>query len=670
MNCYFPCSGTNDGSIGPMINLPVYPRGFLYSKDAIVLPADAGHFQKQSTAYGTFWFSPDTEHYHLEAQGRVVVLVGEAIYVNLSESESNTEIIVPRILDLWAKKGLKAVEDYLYDLAGRYALFLLDSQNQHVYQDAHGMRSIYYMNTEPIVASHESLIAPIAGNKENDSVLGNFWLALKWRQTSYSGVMALLPNHRLNADLGTTERFFPFRENPFTSESFEKKISMIERLWQEQIRLLAKKYDIAISLTGGLDSRVSLSMSRAHWDEISAFTYTVSGKPKSAWAQSLAKDETLVQQILKVVDVPHEFLYLKDEYRLTDEENKIADKNSAGSHGRWLIKAYREQVVGKNTIHLRANLHETARNYFHQYRNTRNPIAGLQRLLSVAAVQKDPSLKPKLEQVKKAFNLEIQAAGLSSLPKSYEPLDMYYWEARQARWFSEVFNETDAAFDTYIPFNHRRIIDLALSFSADQRKEGFLFKELINRNSPILNFFGINETQNLYEKNRSKAVRKPIASSDLELERKLWLIDAAGNETTSIVVGREFFLPATHALKGQSAEVRWRLDELAGTESVDVRLDIENKYQRVEGRDHLILQIKVDGNSVMTQDLSKWGYKFGVTLTSLPSTSVVAASILSLRNLQKDSWEKASRTFIDIHVEPSQYETPTIVTDNPTAIQV
>src|SRR5699024_2890083 len=86
-------------------------------------------------------------------------------------------------------------------------------------------------------------------------------------------------------------------------------------------------------------------------------------------------------------------------------------------------------------------------------------------------------------------------------------LDLFYWEDRMGRWHSEILNETDAAFDTLLPFNVRAIIEVALSFSIPEQKSDYLFKELINRNHPILNFYGRNEKLNLYEKQKKIELR-------------------------------------------------------------------------------------------------------------------------------------------------------------------
>src|SRR5699024_12461082 len=64
----------------------------------------------------------------------------------------------------------------------------------------------------------------------------------------------------------------------------------------------------------------------------------------------------------------------------------------------------------------------------------------------------------------------------------------------------------------FLSFNMRSIIDISLSFSLKERKSDYLFKELINRNYPILNFYGKNTKLNLYEQLKNINETKELAS--------------------------------------------------------------------------------------------------------------------------------------------------------------
>src|SRR5699024_4655469 len=102
----------------------------------------------------------------------------------------------------------------------------------------------------------------------------------------------------------------------------------------------------------------------------------------------------------------------------------------------------------------------------------------------------------------------------------YHIMDLYYWENRIGRWASEILNETDVCFETYSGYNLRAIIDIALSFKFEERHSHLFLKELINRNHPILNFYGINDTENLYEQN--KKLNEKVQLSETENSLKIY----------------------------------------------------------------------------------------------------------------------------------------------------
>src|SRR5699024_9735723 len=85
----------------------------------------------------------------------------------------------------------------------------------------------------------------------------------------------------------------------------------------------------------------------------------------------------------------------------------------------------------------------------------------------------------------------------------YHLLDLMYWEIHMGRWHAEIINTHDFIIETVSPFNHRALIDITLSFDYEKRKNRYFQYELINRNYPVLNFFGLNELKNLYEQTKN-----------------------------------------------------------------------------------------------------------------------------------------------------------------------
>ena len=82
----------------------------------------------------------------------------------------------------------------------------------------------------------------------------------------------------------------------------------------------------------------------------------------------------------------------------------------------------------------------------------------------------------------------------------YDVGDLWYWEHRHGRWYAQVLNETDTAFDSISPINVRRILDCFLAFPEAERSEAVVQYALIQRQHPVLLFFGINSRENLFQR--------------------------------------------------------------------------------------------------------------------------------------------------------------------------
>src|SRR5699024_4040192 len=59
----------------------------------------------------------------------------------------------------------------------------------------------------------------------------------------------------------------------------------------------------------------------------------------------------------------------------------------------------------------------------------------------------------------------------------------------------------------------------ALSFNFEDRHSNFFLKELINRNYSVLNFYGINANDNLYEQNKSLMKKLQLIENEESLKK-------------------------------------------------------------------------------------------------------------------------------------------------------
>ncbi|MGP4975935.1 hypothetical protein [Brachybacterium tyrofermentans] len=399
------------------------------------------------------------------------------------------------------------IDEALYDLGGRYAVLIYRAGVLTAYTDACGNRSVFYSLTTREVGSHFALVRRGLEDQALASVVGNDHREdLSWERTRSPYIEALLPNHRINMQDGTQFRFYPVRHNRASVLCSDERLELAARLWSEQLeRIVGQVAPKVMSITAGFDSRTMLALAQPHMDSFETFTYTSDeavnhSAPSTYWSKSGANDFGGVQQLRPFLPTGHLIIEVPAD-RTEDpaqewarEHVNILARNADRSHNVRLLPRYIEEFPDPRTIHYRGNLFEIGRLHL------RSPVGGrreafddlLRRLARGASLDEDSVIRSSV-----AAEARL---GYSKVPADYDLTDIFYWEQRHGRWFAQVLNETDAAFDTVTPFNVRRMIDLFLAYSIQDRSRGFAQRELLYRAAPLLTFVGINGDPDLYRR--------------------------------------------------------------------------------------------------------------------------------------------------------------------------
>lgn len=428
------------------------------------------------TSNWTFWHDARGNLISKGGQDRTqVVLFGTFYHLE----EHDPELAVERLLQAYEVSETK-FEDELDLMVGRYVVVVSTSKNNFVYHDALGTRSVYYSTTSDDVSSHFNLLAETI-QAESDRTWDEARMAMDL--TPSSQIRQLLPNFRLNCESRVPNRYFPIEENEFVGWSHEKKQAEITRLWKHSIdSLLSNNKSVVFSITGGLDSRLSIAMARDHWSDLNLYTYGTKHPKNTHYSKVMNRDYLIAQSLVEVIQPKnYKFLHLAQNQRLTPELTGLLKTNSLTRHGPGLVQRYRMEFPGGDWIHVRSTGIELLRNYF-------GSNESMQSIIKMCETDGATDFQDRVKDL-----------GYDSPQHGYNRKDLLYWELRMGKWHSEVLNENDAAFETVLPHNNRRIIKLFLSYPISQRRDAFAIKELINSNAPLLNFFGVNDTRNLYE---------------------------------------------------------------------------------------------------------------------------------------------------------------------------
>ena len=452
----------------------IFPNGFIFT-DRDISKVKLPSYYKTELITNNFTYSYDkfSNKIIFKEKDRFIIIHGLFTHIDLKEGDL-TKKSPAILLNLYFEDKEKFL-DTLNFLGGRFVIVIGDNNKFEVYPDASSMRTIFYHTDINIIFSHIKMMEEcFSSNLTIDPIYNISEDVIKlWNTTTYSEVKSINPNFYYSSESKLTERFFPRKKNKYNDFSNKEKLEAFEFLWKEQLKHFSKKYKtIIFSITGGADSRVSLALSKSHINNMSFFTYAPTvdvDKYNARFFKSLSKDKKIVDQILEVIPLNHQYLLFRDNDRkLSDQEIEVLNKNTILTHGRFLLPHYNHYFPEDDVLHIRGNLFEIGRAYFinKTSRNNKNDIT---RLLS-ASLLKSVNSEEKHKVLTDYINENITKFNYHNNNHDYHVLDLYYWEIRMGRWMAEVLNETDLSFETLLPFNMREIMDISLSFSINERK--------------------------------------------------------------------------------------------------------------------------------------------------------------------------------------------------------
>ncbi|WP_342388744.1 hypothetical protein [Salinicoccus bachuensis] len=581
-----------------------------------------------------YYYDSEIDLYSLERKNCFIIVNGHFVYVDANQVLPEDEVM-NRLLDVYFE-NYEAFLSMIDHMAGRYVIIIGDTRHVNVYPDAINTRSTYFATDRNIMASHVNLIAE-NGSYEKvelyDEVprLNNILL-----HTPYENIKSLIPNHTLDFNLKTLTRFFPRKNNRYKLMDNEEKLKLIEVFWKKQLDQYFKKYDdFVLSLSGGNDSRVTLAMVKEHMDDIAFFTFGTSVEEidqSDRSARIYEKDKLIVQQMLENIDLDHTFYYFDDDPKTIDQDDlDILERNSLHTLTQKTLPYLQSFFRSKNMMHIRTNLLELARAKFLQPYQNNELNASRKRFKKTFHKYVNDSNESHFNHLFDAFVTETNfGVGIYD----YHILDIHYWEIYIGRWYAEVLNSQDSIYNTISPFNHRAMIDVSLSFSYKQRVDNFLSRELINRNYPMLNFYGINNIKNLYEQNKEENSEKNLIFDEFYTYNPKTRI-----KVTKKNAQNSFFLEKDELYKSAYAETSLYFDKEYGI----AEIDLLNQYSSTKHKNYMRYEVYVNDNLMLYEDVSAWQLANNIVLTNLAQGDVIRIRVRALRDVATKAWEKASR---------------------------
>ena len=179
----------------------------------------------------------------------------------------------------------KILEEVLHQsdyYTGRYVLIVSDKTNIYVFNDAIGLRQVFYYfkNKKFWIGSSPNIIAcyTTCARTESNALLeylnsdyfknsNSSWFG---NETPYKNLYLLQPNFHLDLLQKKTTRFWP--NNHLEKKNLKEFIPFVSKILIGAILSAHKRYELQLALTGGWDSRVILSASRHITKDIEFYT--------------------------------------------------------------------------------------------------------------------------------------------------------------------------------------------------------------------------------------------------------------------------------------------------------------------------------------------------------------------------------------------------------------
>jgi hypothetical protein len=632
---------TSSFANNPYLHLK-YKRGYVISDRPINPPHDSWEVFNNHN-YFIYYDSSNEVHYKNDKENWVFVL---GKMVDSRYKSANLSTIATKLLE-YLNTSVNEFYSYLDEIAGRYFVLFGNKHNSQILSDATGLRSIFYSKDKTIIASHCELVqeyvnAPKAKEVQTEWLTTYTSYGLPGHFTPYQNIFFLTPNTLLQINEKKVKRFFP-REN-LQTVSVKDAALEISTLVKEQLELLLSKGNkFLLSLSGGLDSRTSLALTKEYKDYFKYFTYSIINQ-KSESADILNIDKQIVTELSSNLGLDHDFIEI--DYGMNDEDFKnfsdVMYKNTFIPNNFRLVKLY-YKYYSEEYLHIRSNLFEIGRLFFKKH-------IQLPKDINIESMVKCYSQKAlKDEKVYNAFSNYFEVVEMSKL-FNYDPYDIYYWEYRMGTWHSLVLLESDIAHDTYIFFNSRKILNLLLSVAKFERSEGAIFQQIIKDNWPVLNFWKINSLETLSDYYDKQIDEYGLILNNITFSGGSIVHDGRNVPVQSLTQSRsaKFFIETSNPKRGDYALAKIPLVTEVDQGYYGI-LEIRSPYEMRNLRGRLKYQIIMNNKILLEEDICDWKETSQIHLKwrSKLKRNDLVIRVLAIRDCEDWSWGKAGTILIE-----------------------
>ena len=498
----------------------LYRRGYLISnRSDFSLQEYPFYGNWSSVQINDFFYAyihKDQHLYMRRKDGMTAVLIGHAYNPFTMQYDENE--ILDRCLSAW-QNSREQFFSVINELAGIHVIGIFSEQNALMVQDCIGMKSCYYsnLNGNIYITSHCSILQDVDSPHVSEFVdqLIHTHAFRHWGSgylpgdiTVFDGLRRLGPNLCLELRNGvySVHRFFPLENHPVRQEEDHSTIKEIAALLQNSVSLCARKWDRpAVSLSGGTDSRTTLSSASQCYDKFKYYSFYCK--------EAELVDAQAAHDICDTIGMPHTIYPIpanNEDCAHFELYKKIISHNSAyvsipGDHE--IRKYIFLSQLNDFDAELKSWVSEIGRVYWDRRFGFDLPAKFTPRDFTISQTRflGPPRLMHQNDACYKDF---LQRSGFVYPMYNYEHTDLFYWEYRFGAWGTLVTTGQDIfGFEVTMPMNCRKLIDMFLWYPREFRKHDMVHKYVIAENEPK---FGIinNEVRNNYFSNKRVLLEK------------------------------------------------------------------------------------------------------------------------------------------------------------------
>lgn len=497
----------------------LFVKGFLLTDDAAI-PHEGYPFYGAWNCehHGAFylWTHPKTLLHTVDCDGKTYFLFGHAYDPFTMDHEESI------ILGKLAQAHAGSMDEFLHlcdELTGIFMLGFIDGQKITVLLDASGMQYGCYgsISGKQYVSSHMRLVGDLCDLADDDYVsrlvhykwyhfmMGNY---LPGDITCHRELKRIVPNTYVSYSnrTWTITRFYPYQKISMckTDAEYQEVISEACRIMQATMALIPKKWARpAISLTGGIDSNTTFAAANGIYGKYETFSYI------SMYRESI--DAMYAAKISERFHVPHK------EYLVPESNEELPDfslfkailEYDHGDIGTYPDSDIRKKITlithDVCDVEVKSWISETVRAYAYKYFGRKRFPRNLRprhytSLYKIFVMNRHLAL-----ETDRCFRDYLERTALKEHLYNYDESDFFVWEMMHGGKCGLDIGDMKACFDITIPYNNRKLMDLLLRVSLEDRLSDRLHLDMKKRLNSELYDMHI-RVVNLNETDRRKRI--------------------------------------------------------------------------------------------------------------------------------------------------------------------